>query len=75
METVRQSPRETDSGRETANVGGLWTAVTHTHCEDISPPGTFPDWQGQVPGVGGNSLGDNPVRRGSALQDWSVFIP
>lgn len=49
VETPRQSPRETDSGRETANIGGLWTAVTHTHCEEISPRGAFPGWQGQVP--------------------------
>lgn len=74
VETARRSPRETDSGRETSDVGGLWLAVTHTPLQEISPLGTFPDQQGQALGGDGNSLGLNPARRGSALQNQSVFL-
>ena len=74
VETARRSPREVDSGRETSNIAALWTVVTHTHGKEISPLGMFPNRQGQAPIVGGNSLGSDPARHGSALQDWSVFI-
>ena len=62
VETARRSPREVDSGRETSNIGALWTVVTHTHGKEISPSGTLSIRQRQAPIVGGNS----PKRSGKA---------
>ena len=55
VETARRSLREVDSGRETSNIGALWTVVTHTHGKEISPSGTLSIRQRQAPIVGGNS--------------------